>query len=142
MNTALLLDTHIALWLDSGSPRLRPATVSMIENCWRAGGTIHLSAVSAWEIALLVDTGRISLDLPVDGWVARFINRPGLAAAPLTPQAAARAYSLLDFPHRDPGDRLLVATAIDLRCPLVSYDERLAVYAETTGRQYGLAVAG
>jgi PIN domain nuclease of toxin-antitoxin system len=63
---ALLLDTHIALWLDSGSERLRPSTRLLIDACWQNGGSILLSAVSAWEIALLVDTGRIFLDLPVE----------------------------------------------------------------------------
>jgi PIN domain nuclease of toxin-antitoxin system len=55
----LLLDTHIALWLDSGDHRLRPSTRSLIDDCWQNGGTILLSAVTAWEIALLVDTGRM-----------------------------------------------------------------------------------
>jgi PIN domain nuclease of toxin-antitoxin system len=43
----LLLDTHIVLWLDSGSERLRPETLTLIDDCWRGGGTILLSAVSA-----------------------------------------------------------------------------------------------
>jgi PIN domain nuclease of toxin-antitoxin system len=60
----LLLDTHVALWLDSGDDRLRAATRALIDGCWQNGGTIFLSAVTAWEIALLVDTGRIDLDVP------------------------------------------------------------------------------
>jgi PIN domain nuclease of toxin-antitoxin system len=43
---ALLLDTHILLWLDSGSDRLRPSTRDLIDACWRGGGTILVSAVS------------------------------------------------------------------------------------------------
>jgi len=62
----LLLDTHVALWLDSGDERLRSSTRVSIDGCWKNGGTIFLSAVTAWEIALLVDTGRIDLDIPVD----------------------------------------------------------------------------
>jgi PIN domain nuclease of toxin-antitoxin system len=60
----LILDTHIALWLDSGDA-LRPPTRALIDDCWQNGGTILLSAVSVWEIALLVDTRRIELDLPI-----------------------------------------------------------------------------
>ena len=63
MTGAVLLDTHIALWLDSGNDRLRPSTRTLIDNCWQNGGTIFLSSVTAWEIALLVDTGRIELDV-------------------------------------------------------------------------------
>jgi len=71
----LLLDTHIALWLDSGDDRLRPSTRSLIDGCWRNGGTVFLSAVTAWEIALLVDAGRIDLDIPVEAWIERFLGR-------------------------------------------------------------------
>jgi PIN domain nuclease of toxin-antitoxin system len=138
---ALLLDTHIALWLDSGDQRLRPATRTLIEDCWRRGGTIFLSAVSAWEIALLVDTGRIDLDLPVEQWVVRFLALPGVEVATLGHLTAARSYKLHHFETRDPADRLLIATAIDLDCPLVTYDGRILRFAEAHGRQYRLAVA-
>jgi hypothetical protein len=77
-DTELLLDTHIALWLDSGDDRLRPSTRVLVDECWRSGGTIYLSSVSAWEIALLVHTGRIDLDVPIEAWVERFLNRPGI----------------------------------------------------------------
>lgn len=76
MDGQLLLDTHIALWLDSGSGRLRRSTAALVDDCWRNGGTILLSAVTVWEIALLVDTGRVALDIPVE-WVERFAGRPG-----------------------------------------------------------------
>lgn len=140
MTDALLLDTHIALWLDSGSERLRPSTRALIDGCWRDGGTIHLSAVSAWEIALLVDTSRIALDVPVEAWVERFLGRPGIADVPLTHHAASRAYRPHPMEHRDPADRLLVATAIELGCPLVTYDERITRFGERHGGQYGFSV--
>jgi PIN domain nuclease of toxin-antitoxin system len=140
VSDALLLDTHIALWLDSGNDRLHPPTRSRIDDCWQGGGTIHLSAVTAWEIALLVDNGRIALDLPVEAWVDRFLGRPGIAAVPLHHHAAARAYRLHHLEHRDPADQLLIATAIELACPLVTYDQRIARFAERHGGQYGFAV--
>ena len=52
MIDAILLDTHIALWLDSGSDRLRPSTRGLIDGIWRNGGTVFISAVTAWEIAV------------------------------------------------------------------------------------------
>jgi len=135
---SLLLDTHIALWLDSGSERLRPATRSLIDGCRRSGGSVLLSAVSAWEIALLVDTGRIFLDLSPEAWVDRFAGRAGTGAVPLTQHAAARAYRLHHLPHRDPADRLLIATAIELACPLVTYDGHIEAFALAHGRSCGL----
>jgi PIN domain nuclease of toxin-antitoxin system len=138
----LLLDTHIALWLDSGDERLSVVTRALIDDCWQAGGAVCLSAVTAWEIALLVDTGRIELDLPVEAWVERFLDRPGIEAVPLGHRAACRSYRLHPLEHRDPADRLLIATAIELACPLVTYDERINQFGRRHGRQYGFRVSG
>ena len=138
---ALLLDTHIVLWLDSGSDRLRSSTRALIDDCWQDGGVIHVSAITAWEIALLVDTGRIDLDVSTSAWIERFLGRPGVEAAPLDHRAAVRAYQLHPLDHRDPADRLLIATAIELACPLVTYDQRITHFGERHGRQYGFAVA-
>ncbi len=140
MTEALLLDTHIALWLDSGNDRLRHSTRALIDTCWQNNGIIFLSSVTSWEIALLVDTGRIELDMAVDDWVQRFLNRPGIEGVPLAHQAAARSYRLQHFDHRDPADRLLIATAIELRCPLVTYDERITQFGKKRGRQQGFSV--
>lgn len=141
MTKDLLLDTHIALWLDSGSERLRPATRSLIDECWQHGGTIFLSAISAWEIALLSDLKRIKLDTSVDAWIERFLARPGIEAAHLKIHAAARSYQLRGFEPRDPADRLLIATAIELGCPLVTYDVHIANFAKRHGQSSGFAVA-
>jgi len=138
---ALLLDTHIVLWLDNGDARLKEATRTMIDRRWLAGGSVLVSAVSAWEIALLADTGRINLDCPPEAWVERFVGRPGVEAVPLTCRAASRAYGLQHFERRDPADRLLVATAIELACELVTYDGPITDYALGRGRQSGLRVA-
>lgn len=139
MIDAILLDTHIALWLDSGSDRLRPSTRGLIDGIWRNGGTVFISAVTAWEIAVLVDTGQIELDSPAEAWIDRFLDRPGIVAVPLGHRAACRSYLLHHLPHRDPADRLLIATAIDLGCPLVTYDERIVRFGEAHGRQFGFA---
>jgi PIN domain nuclease of toxin-antitoxin system len=114
---------------------------ALIDSCWQNGGTIFLSAVTAWEIVLLVDTGCIDLDIPVPAWVDRFLERPGIEAVPLGHRFASRSYQLHHFEHRDPADRLLIATAIELSCPLVSYDEGIARFGKQRGRQYRFAVA-
>jgi PIN domain nuclease of toxin-antitoxin system len=137
VSTALLLDTHIALGLDSGNEHLRSATRSLIDDCWQNGGTIRLSAVSVWEIALLVDLGRIQLDLPIESWFDRFVRRPGIEPTSLGARAATHSYRLNQFGHRDPADRLLIATAIELACPLGTYDQRMLRFAADFGSQHG-----
>ena len=91
MTDRLLLDTHVALWLDNGDARLAAATRALIDGSWQTGGTIYLSAITAWEISLLVDAGHIELDLPAQAWVERFLDRPGIEAVPLGYRAACRA---------------------------------------------------
>lgn len=142
MTGQLLLDTHIVLWLDSGDAHLRPETRATLETCWRAGGTLLVSAVTAWEIALLSDLRRIKLDLPAADWIERFLGRPGVEAVPLSWRAACDAYRLKDFMHRDPADRMLIATAIELKCPLVSYDKRITEFALAFGPQYRFSLSG
>jgi len=139
--TDLLLDTHIALWLDSGDERLGTTSRRTIEAAWDGGGRLFFSAVSVWEIAVLVDKGFIELDLPVRAWVDRFFGRPGLEAVPLDHKAAALAHNLGDLDHRDPADRLLIATAIGLGCPLITHDGRIRRFAKGRGKQLGFTVA-
>lgn len=140
MSDRLLLDTHIVLWLDSGDAHLQATTRDLIDQCRQTGGTIFLSAVTAWEIALLVDTNRIELDVPAEAWVERFAARPGIELMPLSHRSACRSYRLHHLEHRDPADRMLIATAIELACPFVTYDERIARFATAYGSRYGFSV--
>ena len=141
MTDAILLDTHIALWLGTGDARLRPSTRGLIDDCWRKGVTVLLSAVTAWEIAQLVSRGRVILDRPVEDWIERLGGFPGVARIPLTHHAAIGAYRLRDLTFRDPADRLLIATAIERDCPLITYDARIVGFGEAHGEQYGFATA-
>lgn len=141
MSDSLLLDTHIALGSTTAMTTSVPSTRDLIDGCWRDGGTIFLSAITAWKIALLVDTGRIDVDIPIEAWVKRFLARPGIAAVALGHGPASRAYQLHHLEDRDPADRLPIATAVELACPLVTYDERIARFSKRHGRQYRFAVA-
>ena len=81
MTDAVLLDTHVALWLDNGDERLRLSTLRLIDGCRQGGGTVLISAVTAWEIAQLVSVGRIGLDVPAETWTERLVNNPGIEVA-------------------------------------------------------------
>ena len=141
MTETLLLDTHILLWLESGDDRLRPETLGLLDRHWNGDGTILVSAVTAWEIAMLAHGGRIDLERPVEDWMRTCLRRPVLDMVPLSWQACVRAYDLWNFEYRDPADRLLIATAIDLGCTFVTYDDRISGYAQRGGKRYGLQLA-
>lgn len=71
----------------------------------------------------------------------RFLDRPGVEAVPLEHRTAMLAYQIHHLEHRDPGDRLLIATAIGLGCPFVTHDERIRGFGHSHGWQYGFTLA-
>lgn len=124
----LLLDTHALLWLDSGAPMTRESIAVIDDAAGR--GEVLVSPVSAWEIGLLVQKGRIRLDLEPLHWFERFLGLPGVRLTPLD-VAAAISSSFLDEPfHGDPADRLLVASARLLPATLITRDARILSYAQ------------
>jgi PIN domain nuclease of toxin-antitoxin system len=87
-----------------------------------------------------VNGARLNLDVAADVWVRRFLERPGFEGVALTASAASRSYRLVEFLRRDPGDRMLMATAIELGCRMVTYDEAMIAFAEGFGERYGFGV--
>ena len=124
----LLLDTHTALWLDSGV-RMRPDAVQAIEIAAASGNAV-LSSVTAWEIGLLLRKGRLTLDVDAPVWLERFLALPGIRLVPLSATAALASSFLPEPFHGDPADRMLVATARELGAALVTRDARILAYAE------------
>lgn len=126
---SVLLDTHVVLWWQAGGERLSRRAVSAIETA----DTILVSPLTAWEIATLHRRGRLELDRDPMTWVRDLVRGDRMAGAPLTAEAAAWAGGLDDSFPGDPIDRLLYATARDLRVSLISKDERLRGYATAAG---------
>lgn len=123
----VLLDTHVLIWLLTGDRTLSPAAVTVIEQAAREG-TVFVSAITPWEIAMLVAKGRLTLARDVQEWVEEALHQPGVALAPLDPAIAVASTRLPGTIHGDPADRLIVATARHLDAPLITSDERLLAY--------------
>ena len=123
----ILLDTCALIWSVEGSP-LSPAASEAIREA-RARSGIYLSPVSAWELGILADKGRLLFRLPVEKYVADAFSMPGVRLAALTPSIAVMSSRLPGRFHEDPGDRLLVATARALGLPIVTRDRRILDYA-------------
>jgi PIN domain nuclease of toxin-antitoxin system len=117
----ILLDTHAAIWILRDDPalgrRARNAAVAALEE-----GQLAVSAISFWEIALLIEKGRLrSLDDP--GETRREMLRAGILEMPLTGEIAILAVGL--NLHSDPADRFIAATAIAHDATLMTADETL-----------------
>jgi PIN domain nuclease of toxin-antitoxin system len=124
----LLLDTHVWLWLVAGSPDLSTEARDTINGA-AAAGTLRIAAISLWEIALLASRGRIVLGKSIGLWLEEALVDPGPAVDPLTPQIAIESYALPEVFHRDPADRLIVATARVANAMLMTRDRRILDYA-------------
>lgn len=119
----ILLDTHVWLWWLSDPTRLSPPAQEHIESA-RAQDGIHVSAISAWEAAMLVRKGRLELRLPVRDIVSACSRLPFLRFITIDPEISIAAVEI-DGLHPDPADRLIAATARHEGLVLVTRDERL-----------------
>ena len=124
----IILDTHALLWWVDGSERLSTPAREAIENERGDQGSILVSAISAWEIALLVDKGRLTLDREVVDWLDQVSRIEGLEFLAVDRQIGVGAVRLPGDFHKDPADRIIVATARRAASPLVSADERIISY--------------
>lgn len=119
----ILLDTHAWIWWVIGSPKLSAKAAAALA----AEDEAAVSPVSCWEVAMLVEAGRLRRDRDVAEWVRAALARPEVCAAELTPAIAVAAARLPGL-HGDPADRMIVATALELDCAVVTRDGRLRRY--------------
>lgn len=117
------------LWWQAGGKRLSKRARASIDHA----PEILVSPLTAWEVATLHRLGRIALDRPPAIWMRDVLRLDRLALAALTPEAATWAGTLDEAFPGDPIDRLLYATARDVRTTLVSKDERLRAFAARAG---------
>lgn len=96
-----------------------------------------VSAISMWEVAMLVEKNRITLSAEPLTWIEGAISGPGMRVIPITPRIAVGSTRLPGRPHGDPADLILMATAREIGAGLVTRDRQILAYAE---RERALAV--
>ncbi len=120
----LLLDTHILIWwLDSGG-KLSKRQRKVIRSA-NPENPLYISEISLWEIATLVQLGRIRLRLPLRDWLEAATAPPLVRRIGVSPAIASELTVLPTSFHRDPADRILVATARVLGATLLTQDDRV-----------------
>jgi PIN domain nuclease of toxin-antitoxin system len=123
----LLLDTHAAIWI-TRNERLAPRAVEAMNAAHQAAGTVFVSAITAWEVGLLVSRNRLSLLMTPRRWFDRLLDVPGVRLAELPPDLLIASSFLPGEPPRDPADRIILATARDLGATLITRDRALLAY--------------
>jgi PIN domain nuclease of toxin-antitoxin system len=126
--SSLLLDTHVWIWFMLANAELAVSERNAINRA-AASGQLRIAAISVWEAALLASRGRVVLGRPLTQWITEAVSAPGLTIEPLLPQVAVEACSLPEAFHRDPADRLIVATARVANATLMTRDRRILDYA-------------
>jgi PIN domain nuclease of toxin-antitoxin system len=121
----MLIDTHILLWFRLGDTRLNK---DEIEELISEGekGNLCMSAISIWEIAMLHKQQRITLHQPIEKWIQ--IATQGIKVLPITTDIALESVNLPHFSHKDPADRMIIATARVLGLELLSKDQKIIDY--------------
>jgi PIN domain nuclease of toxin-antitoxin system len=119
----LLLDTCAVLWLAKGADMTPEARKAVANN------NLHISPISAWEIANLVRKSRIALSLPVAGWFRHAVGNMAATTPQLSVEILADSCALPGNPPTDPADRIIIATAREADMTVVTRDKRILDYS-------------
>jgi PIN domain nuclease of toxin-antitoxin system len=124
----IVLDTHALVWWVSGDERLSPAAADAIRSELANAGQIMVSAISFWEIAMLLERGRMALAMELDEWWSAVESIECVSVVPVSPRLAVQSVRLPGEFHKDPADRMIVALARELNAPLLTADGKIQGY--------------
>ena len=122
----ILLDTHAWVWWVHGDARLSEEQRKMLDA--RIVEGIGVSIISCWEVAKLVEYGRLKLPQDVAEWLGVALVYPGLRLLDLTAAIVVESTRLPQPFHKDPADQIIVATARIHDCPLATADDKILNY--------------
>lgn len=122
----IVLDTHIWVWWVDGNQRLTKANEQWIQQHQSQG--LGVSIISCWEVAKLVENNKLVLSCSVSEWLNDALAYPGVQLLDLTLPIVVESTQLVGF-HRDPADRIIVATARIYNRPLLTVDEKILNYS-------------
>jgi PIN domain nuclease of toxin-antitoxin system len=120
----IVLDTHVWIWWAGQSSRLSKRARKACESA----DEMLVSAITLWEVAMLVAKERLGFDREVELWIRQALALPAIRLEPLTPSIAVRSTRLPGAFHGDPADRIIVATALEHGATVVTRDAKLRGY--------------
>ena len=126
MSEMVILDTHIWLWyVNENFDQIPTQWLEQI----RQADIVAVSAISCYEVALAYNKGRLAIHIPVQDWLTDSLAPAGIDLLPLTPEITVRAVNLSPI-HKDPFDRLIIATTLEYGAKLASVDNLFPKYPE------------
>ncbi len=127
MNSAFLLDTCAAIWMAKREP-LAEGALTALAGAKAAGRPVFVSAVTAWEMAMLLARGRISETKTAQRWYNDFRLEADIDEQPVTANIFMASCSLPQLAHKDPIDRILIATARENDLTIITRDRAMLSY--------------
>lgn len=124
----IVLDTHALIWWVTGDSRLSTAARTVLDAASQDGGEVLVSAISAWEIAMLVQRDRLALAMDLEEWLRAVESIEGVTVVPISVSLAVQSVNLPGEFHKDPADRMIVALARERNAQLVTADEKIQAY--------------
>jgi len=124
----LIIDTHILIWYTEGT-NLSEAQIQLIDHM-REKASLYISAISIWEIALLVSRDRIALSISLDEWIKKITSIQGLNVMDLSVPILTQSCILPNYEYKDPADRMIIASARSMNAILMTLDQKIIDYAD------------
>src|SRR3989338_5408347 len=124
----IVLDTHALIWWIDSPEKLSKKARKVIEEEKLKEGNILVSSISTLEIYRLVKNGKLQLINHVDSWLEKVESLPTVRFIPVDNRIAAYSINLPDFDHKDPADRIIIATALQYGAAVVSSDKEILRY--------------
>lgn len=124
MAAAPLIDTHIWLWWVEGTSDLTRAERRALDSLPTTDRP-KVSVISFWEVSLLVQSGRYTPGRRLDDWLKLAAGPDTIELVQIGKTIARELFELPRSFHRDPADRIIIATARALRLPLLTHDDRI-----------------
>ncbi len=124
----IILDTHTLIWWIDSPEKLSKKARKIIEKEKSKEKNILVSSISVFEIYLLIKKDKLTLANPPDLWLEKIETLPSVSFIPVNNEIAAESVKLTDFSHKDPADRMIVATAQIMGATLITSDKKIRSY--------------
>lgn len=121
----IVLDTHVLLWHVAGETKRFSRKARQVIQQHGKRNELIISSVTIFEIATLERRGRLRFSSTASEWLDQVRRLPEYRIEPLTDDIAERAGQFGEAFPGDPADRMIAATALLRRVPLVTHDEKL-----------------
>ncbi len=125
----IILDTHAWIWFVNDPQQLSVRARKAIADAMPTR-SIYISSISVWEMAMLAGVGRIELTIDAQDWIAKSEALPFFNFVPVDNATFLRSVFLPGYPHADPADRVIIATAMIHGFPVITKDEKIRRYSQ------------